>query len=203
MRVVDVGDGFAYALAEIALLVAVAQLDASCSPVEAPEGTAARPIAPPRTPTSTSTVGLPRESSTLACVNELDLHFVSSSDAPRRLPSGAAALYPRREMSAQATNAASDSAKRFSFALVLVGLGFGYSISFGPHGVEKLPRLRATLTERADEAYERIVRNREVSEQIERLRTDDRLLEVAGTFAPRCRRARRGRARVPRRDGTR
>ena len=37
---------------------------ASCSPVEAPEGTAAAPNAPESRPTSTSTVGLPRESST-------------------------------------------------------------------------------------------------------------------------------------------
>src|SRR5262249_55777320 len=35
---------------------------ASCSPVEAPEGTAARPRAPPARTTSASTVGLPRES---------------------------------------------------------------------------------------------------------------------------------------------
>src|SRR6266853_6122876 len=35
---------------------------ASCSPVEAPEGTAARPSAPPSRMTSASTVGLPRES---------------------------------------------------------------------------------------------------------------------------------------------
>src|SRR5258706_596671 len=37
---------------------------ASCSPVEAPEGTAARPSAPPSRTTSASTVGLPRESMT-------------------------------------------------------------------------------------------------------------------------------------------
>src|ERR1700730_10633382 len=37
---------------------------ASCSPVEAPEGTAARPSAPPSRITSASTVGLPRESMT-------------------------------------------------------------------------------------------------------------------------------------------
>src|ERR1700677_1071591 len=35
---------------------------ASCSPVEAPDGTAARPNAPEASLTSTSTVGLPRES---------------------------------------------------------------------------------------------------------------------------------------------
>ena len=35
---------------------------ASCTPVDAPEGTAARPTAPDSSSTSTSTVGLPRES---------------------------------------------------------------------------------------------------------------------------------------------
>src|SRR5216684_7246983 len=35
---------------------------ASCSPVDAPEGTAARPIVPSARRTSDSTVGLPRES---------------------------------------------------------------------------------------------------------------------------------------------
>src|SRR5262245_3258790 len=35
---------------------------ASCSPVDAPDGTAARPSAPEARRTSTSTVGLPRES---------------------------------------------------------------------------------------------------------------------------------------------
>src|SRR5438046_7444317 len=37
---------------------------ASCSPLEAPEGTAARPSAPPSSMTSASTVALPRESMT-------------------------------------------------------------------------------------------------------------------------------------------
>src|SRR5918996_1413212 len=37
---------------------------ASCSPVEAPDGTAARPVAPSASTTSASTVGFPRESST-------------------------------------------------------------------------------------------------------------------------------------------
>src|SRR5271170_330652 len=37
---------------------------ASCSPVDAPEGTAARPRTPAATYTSASTVGLPRESRT-------------------------------------------------------------------------------------------------------------------------------------------
>jgi hypothetical protein len=48
-------------LAEVALLVAVAQLGGpSFSPVEAPLGTAARPCAPLDRTTSASTVGLPR-----------------------------------------------------------------------------------------------------------------------------------------------
>ena len=61
--------------------------------------------------------------------------------------------------------------------LVCVGLASGYSIAFGPHGVRRYLDLRATLSERADEAYERIVRNHEVADQIQRLQTDDRLLE--------------------------
>jgi cell division protein FtsB len=61
--------------------------------------------------------------------------------------------------------------------LVLVGLVSGYSIAFGPHGVRRYLDLRATLSERAGEAYERIERNREVTDQIERLRGDDRMLE--------------------------
>ena len=62
--------------------------------------------------------------------------------------------------------------------LVLVGLSFGYSIAFGPHGVRRYLGLRSTLIERSRDAYARIVRNREVTEQIERLRTDDRVLEM-------------------------
>ena len=46
---------------------------ASCSPVDAPEGTAARPMAPLSVNTSTSTVGLPRESKIcLASMNEIN-----------------------------------------------------------------------------------------------------------------------------------
>src|ERR1700690_1074445 len=43
---------------------------ASCSPVEAPEGTAARPKWPEARRTSTSTVGLPRESTISRAVME-------------------------------------------------------------------------------------------------------------------------------------
>jgi hypothetical protein len=59
---VDVCHGLAHALAEVAPLVAVAQFERLALPVDAPEGTAARPDAPESSVTSTSTVGLPRES---------------------------------------------------------------------------------------------------------------------------------------------
>ena len=59
---IDVLDRVQHALAEVALRVAVAQFDRLRAPVEAPEGTAARPITPDSSSTSASTVGLPRES---------------------------------------------------------------------------------------------------------------------------------------------
>src|SRR5260370_22455903 len=53
---------------------------ASCSPVEAPEGTAARPSAPPASSTSASTVGLPRESMTWrACTRAILVDMAVSS----------------------------------------------------------------------------------------------------------------------------
>lgn len=58
----DGEDGLLHALALVAARVTVAQLDGLEAPVEAPDGTAARPVLPSSRPTSTSTVGLPRES---------------------------------------------------------------------------------------------------------------------------------------------
>src|SRR5690606_26700387 len=50
---------------------------ASCVPVEAPEGTAARPKVPFSVTTSTSTVGFPRESSICrACTSKIKLIFL-------------------------------------------------------------------------------------------------------------------------------
>jgi hypothetical protein len=57
---VDRRDRLRDTLAAEALGIAVAQLAASWAPVEAPDGTAARPNAPSSSVTSTSTVGLPR-----------------------------------------------------------------------------------------------------------------------------------------------
>jgi len=62
--VVGVGNGFEDALAEILRFVAIAKLECFVFTSEAPEGTAARPSAPPSRMTSASTVGLPRESMT-------------------------------------------------------------------------------------------------------------------------------------------
>ena len=60
---VDVLDRLQHALAEIARGVAVAQARwPPSSPVDAPEGTAARPDTPDSSTTSASMVGLPRES---------------------------------------------------------------------------------------------------------------------------------------------
>ena len=57
---------------------------ASCTPVDAPDGTIARPNAPDSSRTSTSTVGLPRESSTWRPCTAAILAVTSSSPLPRR-----------------------------------------------------------------------------------------------------------------------
>ena len=62
--------------------------------------------------------------------------------------------------------------------LVLVALSFGYSIALGPHGFKRYVGLRTRLMERSRDAYARIVRNREMSDEIDRLRSDDHALEV-------------------------
>jgi cell division protein FtsB len=62
--------------------------------------------------------------------------------------------------------------------LMLIALSFGYSIALGPHGFRRYVGLRTRLVERSRDAYARIVRNREMSEEIARLRSDDRALEA-------------------------
>ena len=57
-------------------------------------------------------------------------------------------------------------------ALVLAG-----NILFSRHGVGHYLSLREDLARRSKQAVERIVRNREMNERLEGLRTDDRVLE--------------------------
>ena len=65
---------------------------ASCSPVDAPLGTAARPRAPPASSTSASTVGLPRESmiwrAVMAVMRVSDIALGSLVMTPRTLSRG-------------------------------------------------------------------------------------------------------------------
>ena len=96
---------------------------ASNSPVEAPEGTAARPFAPDRSSTSTSTVGLPRESRIWrAWTVSIWLTVVSPPRAPRSREGAAVSrcrcrfpATPRRggpERSSPAARRARDRASR-------------------------------------------------------------------------------------------
>lgn len=62
--------------------------------------------------------------------------------------------------------------------LVAVALSFAYSVALGPHGFRRYVGLRDRLAEHSRDAYERIVRNREMADEIELLRTDDRALEA-------------------------
>src|SRR3977135_3095791 len=65
---------------------------ASKAPVEAPDGTAARPVLPSSRPTSTSTVGLPRESRiSRATTTSMDGTSISLWDVTLW---GAGALWP-------------------------------------------------------------------------------------------------------------
>lgn len=52
-----------------------------------------------------------------------------------------------------------------------------YSLALSRNGLRRFAGLRTTLTERSHEAYQRIVRNRQLSEEISALRSDDRTLE--------------------------
>jgi cell division protein FtsB len=52
-----------------------------------------------------------------------------------------------------------------------------YSLALSRNGLRRFSGLRATLTERSHEAYQRIVRNRQLAEEISALRSDDRTLE--------------------------
>jgi cell division protein FtsB len=60
---------------------------------------------------------------------------------------------------------------------LLAGGFFGYALFFGDTGLGSLTALRYTRVERSHDAYRRIVRNRELTEKIESLQSDDRKLE--------------------------
>ena len=59
---VDMAHRLQRSFAQVARFSPSRNSTASCSPVEAPEGTAARPMLPSARKTSASTVGFPRES---------------------------------------------------------------------------------------------------------------------------------------------
>lgn len=52
-----------------------------------------------------------------------------------------------------------------------------YSLTLSRNGIRRYSALRDTLTERSHEAYQRIVRNRQLAEEISALQNDDRTLE--------------------------
>jgi len=73
--------------------------------------------------------------------------------------------------------------------LAAVNIALIIGILIGNHGLRQYLRLRATLKQRSGEAYERIVRNQALREQLTSIRTDQRAVEeiarstlgVAGT----------------------
>lgn len=68
--------------------------------------------------------------------------------------------------------------RRLLFGLaVAVACVLVYSLVLSRNGVRRFSGLRATFTERSHEAYQRIVRNRQLAEEISALRSDDRTLE--------------------------
>jgi cell division protein FtsB len=68
--------------------------------------------------------------------------------------------------------------RRFLFGLSLaLACILVYSLALSRNGIRRFTVLRTTLTERSHEAYQRIVRNRQLSEEISALSSDDRALE--------------------------
>jgi len=68
--------------------------------------------------------------------------------------------------------------RRLLFGLSLaVACVLVYSLMLSRNGVRRFTALRSTLTERSHEAYQRIVRNRLLAEEISALQNDDRKLE--------------------------
>ena len=67
--------------------------------------------------------------------------------------------------------------------LSCIALGLLYGIFLGDHGLRRYLELKDTMAERSADAYDRIVRNRQLFERVEALRTDDRALEEVARTA--------------------
>ena len=63
--------------------------------------------------------------------------------------------------------------------LAALGLILVYGIVNGRHGARRYFELRRSLETRSREAYDRIARNRTLLEQVQGLRSDDKVLEKA------------------------
>jgi cell division protein FtsB len=63
--------------------------------------------------------------------------------------------------------------------LTFVGAVLAYTVVFGRHGLIQYFALRADLGHRSAQAYERLDRNREITQRLRGLQTDSRMLEEA------------------------
>jgi cell division protein FtsB len=96
--------------------------------------------------------------------------------AGRPLRPGEKSRYPLREMSSRQRSRLEQRKLLFGLSLALAGVLL-YSLTLSRNGVRRYSALHATLTERSHEAYQRIVRNRQLSEEIAALQSDNRTLE--------------------------
>jgi cell division protein FtsB len=96
--------------------------------------------------------------------------------AGRPLRPGEKSRYPLREMSSRQRSRLEQRKVLFGLSLALAVV-LVYSLVLSRNGVRRYAVLSTTLTERSDEAYQRIVRNRQLSEEIASLQNDDRALE--------------------------
>jgi cell division protein FtsB len=95
--------------------------------------------------------------------------------AGRPLRPGEKSRYPLREMSSRQRSRLEQRKVLFGLSLALAVV-LVYSLVLSRNGVRRYAVLSTTLTERSDEAYQRIVRNRQLSEEIASLQNDDRAL---------------------------
>ena len=84
--------------------------------------------------------------------------------------------YPFGEMSRR-QNSHLRQRKTLLGVLAVISFGLLYGILLGNHGLRGYLDLRATLANRSTQAYQSIVRNRQLFEDVQALKTDDRALE--------------------------